>query len=75
MTPGVAAAYLGLIISRPATDGIAGRESRSARRGRLGRKARAIAVASQANAAYRGWKGDPGLVENDYYRLVNQPRG
>ena len=74
MTPGVAAAYLGMIISRPATNEAAA-VSPSARRGRLGRKAHAVAVAGRAGAARAGWMGDPDLIENDYYRLVNQPRG
>jgi hypothetical protein len=75
MIPGVAAAYLGMIISRPATNKAAVEVSHGARRRRLGRRACAVATAGRADAARGGWKGDPSLVENDYYRLVNQPRG
>jgi len=71
MTPGVAAAYLGMIISRPATADVAGGRSR---RAHLGRLARAIASAARADAG-GAWKSDPSLIENDYFRLVNQPRG
>jgi hypothetical protein len=42
---------------------------------RAARAARAIVRAAQADPANGAWKADPGMVENDYYRLVHQPRG
>jgi len=42
---------------------------------RASRAARAIIAAAQADPATGAWKADPCLVENDYYRLVQQPRG
>jgi len=75
MTPGVPAAYLGVILSQAASDGILGCAPPKARRGRLIRAAHAIVGATQAYAANGGWKADPCLAENDYYRLRHQPRG
>jgi len=75
MTPGVPAAYLGVIMSQAASEGIAGCAPRKARRGRLARAAQAIVSATQAHAGNGGWKADPCLAENDYYRLRHQPRG
>jgi hypothetical protein len=79
MTPGVPAAYLGVLMSQAVSEGFAaGAQAVRRRRGpiaRASRAARAIVRAAQADPATGAWKADPRLVENDYYRLVHQPRG
>lgn len=79
MTPGVPAAYLGVLMSQAASEGSTGdAQALRKRRGplaRASRAARAIVRAAQADPATGVWKADPRLVENDYYRLVHQPRG
>ena len=78
MTPGLPAACLGVLMSQAASEGFSGGVAAPRRRGRLARAsraARAIVRAAQADPATGTWKADPRLVENDYYRLVHQPRG
>jgi len=79
MTTGAPAAYLGVLESQAASGGFAGGPQAVLRRrgplARASRAARAIIAAAQADPATGAWKADPCLVENDYYRLVQQPRG
>jgi len=78
MTPGLPAACLGVLMSRAASEGFSGDAAARQRRGplaRASRAARAIVRAAQADPATGTWTADPRLVENDYYRLVHQPRG
>jgi hypothetical protein len=75
MTPGVPAAYLGVLMSQATSDAAEAGAAPRVRRGRLARAARAFARAAQADVGHSAWKSDPILIEDDYYRLVNQPRG
>jgi len=78
MTPGVPAAYLGVLMSQAVSEEIRAGGPAVLRRGRIAKAAsaaRAVIRAAHADPARAASKADPRLVENDYYRLANQPRG